>query len=47
LLKQERTIHAPQAADIQVNQIVNPLVGVRVTFPRALLPSNSMFSRKK
>jgi len=43
----DATMLASQAADIQVNQIVNPLVGVRVTFPRALLPSNSMFSRKK
>ena len=43
----DATMLASQAADIQVNQIVNPLVGVRVTFPRVLLPSNSMFSRKK
>jgi acetamidase/formamidase len=35
-----------QAADIKVNQIVNPRVGVRVAFPRALLPADSMFGQK-
>jgi amidase len=36
-----------QVADIKVNQIVNPLVGVRVAFPRALLPANNMFGQKR
>ncbi len=30
------------AGDIRVNQIVNPLVGVRVAVPKALLPANSI-----
>jgi len=33
-----------QAGDIKVNQIVNPLVGVRVAFPRALLPPKSIIN---
>jgi amidase len=36
-----------QVADIKVNQIVNPRVGVRVAFPRALLPAGSMFGPKR
>lgn len=43
----DATMLVSQAADIKVNQIVNPLVGVRVTFPRALLPAHSMFGQKK
>jgi len=36
-----------QVADIKVNQIVNPLVGVRVAFPHALLPSTSILGSRK
>lgn len=43
----DATMLVSQAGDIKINQIVNPLVGVRVVFPRALLPPGSMFSRKK
>ena len=39
----DATMLVSQAGDLKVNQIVNPLVGVRVVFPRALLPPKSYY----
>lgn len=36
----DATMLMSTAADIRINQIVNPLVGVRVAFPLSLLPPN-------